>query len=189
MESIKIQALSEDLMDDYLNFFENVSFSKNNEWGSGCYCIHYHIIDDNDIIISRKETAIQLIKQKKLCGYLAYENDKVIGWCNSGEKTSFKRLNERKEIWNIEDKETKIKSIICYLILPEMRRKGIAKKLMEYACTDAGNNGYSCVEVYPSKNGKNCFEIYHGSCKMYEEYGFTIYKELEEEYIMRKYIK
>jgi ribosomal protein S18 acetylase RimI-like enzyme len=189
MENIKIQALSNDLVNDFLNHFENPVFSDNNEWGAGCYCIHYHILNDNDIIINRKETAIELIRQNKLCGYLAYKNDNVIGWCNAGEKTSFQRLSERPELWNNDDKNMKIKTKICYLIIPEMRRKGIATKLLESVCSDAKIEGYSCIEVYPSKNGKNCFEIYHGSYKMYEKYGFSLYKELEEEFIMRKYIK
>jgi len=186
LENIEVKILSEELINDYLNYFENKAFYNNNEWGSGCYCIHYHILNDNDININRKNTAIELIKNKTLCGYLAYKNGNVIGWCNAGEKSSFKRLNDRQELLDLNNINQKIISIVCYLIFPEMRGKGVPKILLENICLDAKNKGYSYIEVYPSKKGGNCFEIYHGTKKMYEKYGFSVYKELENEFIMRK---
>ena len=34
---------------------------------------------------------------------------------------------------------------------PEMKRKGIAKHLLEYVCQDAVESGFDYVEVYPWK--------------------------------------
>lgn len=42
-------------------------------------------------------------------------------------------------------------SIYCFLITPEMKGKGIAKHLLEYACQDAAENGFDYVEAYPWK--------------------------------------
>ncbi len=39
--NIKIRALSFELLDDYLGFFDNIAFSDHQEW-SGCYCVHFH---------------------------------------------------------------------------------------------------------------------------------------------------
>jgi GNAT superfamily N-acetyltransferase len=193
MENIEIRNFSKDLIDDYFNFFDNVAFTDHEDW-SWCYCTFYHT-DDSEwgkFAELKKENlrnyALHLINSNILHGYLAYNENKVVGWCNAGKKTNFKRLKLIKDFWDVNDDDEKIKSIVCFIIAPEMRRKGIATKLLDYIYFDTKEEGYTCIEAYP-RDGKNCFEIYHGPYKMYERNGFVEYKKLEDDIIMRKYIK
>ncbi len=39
--NIEIRALSFELLDDYMDFFDNIAFGDHQEW-SGCYCVHFH---------------------------------------------------------------------------------------------------------------------------------------------------
>jgi GNAT superfamily N-acetyltransferase len=93
----------------------------------------------------------------------------------------------RKELCENMDND-KIKSIVCFLIAPNMRGKGIATKILMKICEDSKKDGTKYIESYPLKKGKNCFEEYPGPVKLYENMGFKKYKELENEIIMRKEI-
>lgn len=44
-----------------------------------------------------------------------------------------------------------MKSIFCFVIAPEARRKGIATLLLERVCKDATKDGFDFVESYPYK--------------------------------------
>ena len=76
------------------------------------------------------------------------------------------------------DSEIKTKSVYCFTISPEMRRKGIAKQLLERVCHDAVNEGFTVVEAYPKKQATNVFEDNMGPLALYEQQGFAISKEI-----------
>jgi ribosomal protein S18 acetylase RimI-like enzyme len=82
--------------------------------------------------------------------------------------------------------DKKIKSIFCFTIAPEMQRKGIATRLLERVCQDAARDGFLFVEAYPNRIITAESEDFVGYAGMYEKMGFTVYKELENMYVMRK---
>lgn len=195
---IEIKKLSPELIGDYINFFENVAFSDNPEWG-GCYCVWYHW---NDILEKerkeydasggtcfKRELAIKYIKKGILQGYLAYHDGSVIGWCNANDKTAYDGLNKknRPELWCDTNCLEKVKSIVCFTVALNMRRKGITTKLLNKVCEDAALDGYTCVEGYPG-TGKMNARNYHGPYSIYEKSGFSLYKDLGGEAIVRKYL-
>jgi GNAT superfamily N-acetyltransferase len=191
MINIEIKALSNKLVDDYLNFFDNIAFSDHQEW-SWCYCASPHFDEDTIEKFYRmgkenlRDEAKTLINENIIQGYLAYEKNNVIGWCNCGNKTNYKCL--RNELWDINDKNLKIKSIVCFTIAPDMRGKGIATRLLDRICSDAVKEPFSCLEAYPIKGEGNSFDHYVGPYKLYKNKGFNIYKEFEKDMIVRKYI-
>ena len=42
--NIEIKSLSPELINDYINYFDNIAFTDNKEW-AGCYCLYYHLND------------------------------------------------------------------------------------------------------------------------------------------------
>ncbi len=83
----------------------------------------------------------------------------------------------------------KVKSIYCFTVAPEMKRKGIATLLLERVCSDALLDGFDVVEAYPNKEArdedtKNC-----GPYDIYIKSGFTVYHEAEQGFVMRKPLK
>ncbi len=197
--NIQIKKLTPELIKDYIDFFDNRAFTDNREW-SACYCVFYHWNDEYDKSIRapgvdihehNRNLAADLIKKGVLQGYLAYVDDVVMGWCNANGKTSYETLgpDKRPDLWYETDMDLKIKSVTCYTIAPEIRRKGIATKLLEHVCNDAAEEGYDIVEAYPGKIIGDMNKNYHGPYSLYEKAGFTIYKELEKESIVRRGLK
>jgi GNAT superfamily N-acetyltransferase len=80
----------------------------------------------------------------------------------------------------------KIKSIFCFVIAPEMRRKGISKMLLEHVCNDAILDGFDYIETYPNKEFVSEQFDFVGPKTIYEKNGFYIYHEWPDRLIMRK---
>ena len=81
----------------------------------------------------------------------------------------------------------KVKSIFCYTIAPEMKRKGVATQLMERVCKDAAQDGFDFVETYPNKEFSETNNS--GPFEMYRKSGFAVYYETEQGLVMRKQLK
>lgn len=195
--NIDIKRLSPGLAEDYIEFFDNRAFSDNPEW-SACYCVFFHWNDEYeksaqepgvDIHDYNRNLARKFIHQGTLKGYLAYVDGVVMGWCNANDKSAYETLSreQRPDLW--EDDSRKIKSVTCFTIAPEMRRKGLSTAMLKRVCEDAAEDGYKIVEAYPRKRFPEMNKNYHGPYPLYEKAGFEIYKELEKESIVRKYIK
>ena len=99
MKHIVIRELTADLNADYLDFFDNRAFTDDNPNGP-CYCTSPNQNED-DIkqMVSEfkefgvKETvrkyAVELLNKNKIQGYLAYDEDLSIGWCNAAAMESY----------------------------------------------------------------------------------------------------
>ena len=128
-------------------------------------------------------------------GYLAYYNGQAVGWCNANTKSdcmyciSWLRFMQSLNVVE-PDSNSKVKSIFCFVIKPEMQRKGIATQLLERVCNDAISDGFDVVEVYPKKEFVSVARDFMGPAAMYSKYDFHVYAELEDnEIIMRKHLK
>ena len=87
------------------------------------------------------------------------------------------------------DMNIKVKSIFCFLIAPEMKRKGITKKFLECVYRDAVQEGFDFIEAYPNKEYINEAVDFMGPVELYRKNGFTVSSETEQKFIMRKVIK
>ena len=194
--NLEIKRLSPDLINDYINFLETDAFSDNHEW-AGCYCVFYHWNDELEAeskaceacgeVGFRRRLAIDLIQKGLLQGYLAYLDGKVVGWCNANDKTGYESLNQAKfpELWEDYDPSRKVKMVVCYTIAPQMRRMGIATKMLLQVCEDAKAEGYTYVEAFPG-TGEVTSRSYHGPYALYEKCGFIKYKDLDGMALVRK---
>lgn len=198
--NIEIKRLTPELVGEYIDFFEKVAFTDNQEW-AGCYCVWYHLSEELEEERKKyaeaegtsfnRELAIRMIKERTLRGYLAYVDGSVAGWCNANDKAAYSSLSKAKapELWSEEHETMKTIMVVCYTIAPNMRRQGIASKLLEQVCSDAKTDGYDCVEAFPGKSAENVHRNYHGPYLLYEKQGFTPLKELEYMTLVRKYLQ
>ncbi len=192
---IDIRPLEPALLEDYLYFFDNVAFIDHQEW-AWCYCTYYHLGKQEEERIEAESAgkltgdvlrsiAISLVSERKLQGYLAYIDGRVIGWCNVADKKNYKKLCENRDIW-ADNEDLPVKSVTCFIVAPEARRKGVAAALLARAAKDAAEEGYKVLEAYPAAGELDCFLHYHGHPAMYIKSGFSRYKELEGYSIYRK---
>ncbi len=188
---IKIVKLTPDFAEEYARFFDTTPH--NDTFGRKCYCVSWrsddsYYGDDHwyPTAEERRAKAIQFIKEGKLQGYLAFNGEKIVGWCNTNAdcRLGVKHLHSRGWKTKETNADVKIKPIFCYVIAPEMRKKGIATKLTEQVCRDAANEGYDFVEAYTDANFKD--DGYRGPLAMYEKCGFIKHSEHEGKIVMRK---
>jgi GNAT superfamily N-acetyltransferase len=198
--NIEIRKLTPDLADDYVTFFDTTPH--NEKYKMKCYCVYWCNEDSEDKYFyskkARRDYAIQCIKGNNIQGYLAYCDDKVVGWCNANTKSDclkcrgWRGMNgPRKGFLPTEEStpEIKVKSVFCFTIAPKMRRQGIASRLLARVCQDAAEDGFDFVEAYPDKEVTAKSEDFVGYADMYEKIGFTVYHETKQKLVMRKPLK
>jgi ribosomal protein S18 acetylase RimI-like enzyme len=186
--NISIKPLSPDLLNDYLFFFDNIVFTENPDW-SRCYCYSFHFIGTNDQWNKEdnRSSVIEFIKENKMAGYLAFHENKPVGWCNVNNRLNYQRLLKYYDL--IDDPNDKVCSIVCFVISPDLRRKGIAQKILEQIIIDYSSLDYDYLEAYPGKGNLSCEKHYKGPLGLYEKHNFKITKEYPEYYVVRKYLR
>ena len=181
-----VKALEPELLDDFLNFFDNIGFVDNPDW-AGCYCQFYHIEGSRKKWAKRtkeqnRNSSKALITSGKMKGFLAYLDGNPIGWCNANSKENYSYVLFEDEF----NKEKKVAAIVCFLIAPSFRNKGIARLLLKKVCEYYKSKKYDYIEVYPVKDGKSDAHNYHGPYSLFLSEGFSVFKELRGIYVMRK---
>lgn len=183
-----VKALSPELLNDYLSFFDHMIFSEFPEW-SNCYCYELFFTGTTEDWTREKNRkgVRQLIERGIMTGYLAYYNNKPVGWCNANSRHQFTSLERFTKI--CVDHSENICSIGCFVIHPDHRRKGIATLLLKSAIDDFSKQGFDYMEAYPGKGELSSEKHYKGPLSMYEKAGFSVYKTYEKLYVVRKKLR
>jgi hypothetical protein len=75
MSELVVKELTPSLRDDFLLFFDNVSFADYPDW-SDCYCSAYHFA--NKWKAESRRGASSLIEDDRIHGFLAYDDGKPV---------------------------------------------------------------------------------------------------------------
>lgn len=209
MSEITIKALTPELIEDYFDFFDNRAFSDGSPYYP-CYCNAFNLSLEQlksevfdkapeygegkeGLRLALRASAWQMVQSGIIQGYLAYDNETAVGWCNANDRLSYYRVGE----FDIDDapedsapsdcpNKGYIKSVVCFEISPEYRGQGIAGKLLDRVCKDAASDGYSFVEAYPKDKAKDNTLSFTGPYKLFERAGFSEYARSGTTIIMRK---
>ncbi|MEN6357620.1 MAG: GNAT family N-acetyltransferase [Armatimonadota bacterium] len=187
-----IKPLTLDLTPDYLDFFDNRAFSDNNPCGP-CYCTgpsmdastERQMVSEfgSDVKGTVRRYAVRLLAEEKIRGYLAFNNDKSIAWCNAGDMDDYISW-----IPDFARKNAcgKTMSVVCFAIAPEYRGMGVATALLERVISDARADGYTAVEGYATVQKDRIYYDYNGPIRLYEKAGFVEVARLDDKVVMRK---
>ena len=193
MKTIVIRPLTSELNADYLDFFDHRAFTDDNPNGP-CYCTSPNQDKEQiEKMISEfksfgvKETlrkyASEMLDRNMIHGYLAYDGDLSVGWCNAADIESYAGF-----VPDFARKNTcgKTISIVCFEIAPEYRGKGIALAFIDRVCSDAKTKGYAAVEGYAKlSDERNDFD-YQGPVRLYQKAGFVEAARENGQVVMRK---
>ncbi len=196
--NIEIRQLTPELVDDYIHFFDTTPHADQKE-DHKCYCVWW-CNDDSEgkdftsSLEKRRDYAIQYVRGNNIQGYLAYNDECVVGWCNTNTKSDcLKCYCWRRFMGSIPVDEgsqgIRVKSIFCFAIAPEMKRKGISSLFLERVCQDAKQDGFDFVEAYPNKAFIDDAEDFMGPVGLFEKSGFTVFYETNNKFVMRKPLK
>ena len=193
MKTIVIRPLTAELNADYLDFFDHRAFTDDNPNGP-CYCTSPNQEEEQiGKMVSEfassgvKETlrryAVEMLDRNRIHGYLAYDGDQSVGWCNAADIESYAGFVPA---FAREITCGKTISIVCFEIAPEYRGMGIASAFIDRVCADAKATGYAAVEGYPKLSDiRNDFD-YQGPLSLYQKAGFMEVARENGQAVMRK---
>ena len=130
-----------------------------------------------------RKYAAEMLARNLIHGYLAYDGEQSIGWCNAADiedYVGFVPAFAR----NITCGKTM--SIVCFEIAPEYRGMGIATAFINRICMDGKSKGYAAVEGYATlTEQRNDFD-FQGPYHLYQKAGFIEVARENGQAVMRK---
>ncbi len=175
--SFEIKSLSPKNQDDFFSLFEADNFGHSRAWGN-CYCRYYQTSCSFEEWMNRsarfnREDAIKAIQAGDMWGFLAYEDNKCVGWLNASSIINYPRI-----LADLPKKyhDSKIALTICFVIEESNRQKKVASRLLDHAIEYFFSQGYLAMISFP-REMKLAEQNYRGFRKMYLDRGYT---EVEE---------
>ena len=176
---IQVRALSPDRLLDFLRFFDGSAFSDNPKWSS-CYCQCFY--EDHSVVKWSERTgaenrafACARVPKGLMQGYLAYSDGSPVGWCNAAPRHLLRALDDEPT-----PNAEAVGAIVCFLVEPSHRGRGVAKQLLEAACDGLRDQGLSIAEANPRATATSASENHFGPLGLYLSAGFSVHREDED---------
>jgi len=132
----------------------------------------------HDGVLARRQEALrdQLVRPTPP-GVIAYIDDQIVGWCGLGPRHEMERLVRSRTIPAVENAvdERPVWSLVCFLVRPGYRRRGVARALLRGAIECARSHGAPALEAYPVDPAGERIDTtsaYVGVLAMFEREGF-----------------
>jgi GNAT superfamily N-acetyltransferase len=137
----------------------------------GCVCMAYRN--------SSLDMPDRIAYMRALCasepgpGVLAYADGKAAGWCSVAPKSTYRALVNSRTIPHVQDEGAW--SVVCFVVRPGFRRRGLMHELLEGAVGHAHAMGATALEGYPVDPGSERVDqtsAYVGTVALFEAHGF-----------------
>lgn len=134
-----------------------------------------------------RKAAERLVADNSLQGYLIYDGEKAVGWCNANDKSNYTAYGFNESIRGSRNVGPGyVKAVLCFEIAPGYRGKGMASALLKRVCEDAKKEGFQFVEGYPRLLEEYDPYDYTGPIHLFEKAGFEETARQEGVAVMRK---
>jgi GNAT superfamily N-acetyltransferase len=189
---LRVVELAPDLAGDYVALFD-AAFRDNPGW-DGCYCAFYDAPTDDPFDPEadgprHREERVARIRSGAARGLLAYLGGRPVGWCNVGPRSRIPNL--RRYAAAVEDGADDPAVIMCFVIDPDHRGRGVATALIRAAIEVARGWGSPWLEAYPAKSDVDTEGLawtaasYKGTEHMYGAAGFRLVRDMQTWSVMR----
>jgi ribosomal protein S18 acetylase RimI-like enzyme len=189
LDDVEIVPLRPDMKDAYIAYFDGDAFADNPAWAS-CYCLSFHLPNlspggwEARTAAENRADRAAMIERGEASGVLAMSGGRIVGWCNASPRTSLPVLDSVPE-FAVDDPE-RTGAIVCFVIAPQYRGQGIARKLLDGACDLLRSRGLASVEAYPPKEAPTAAASYHGRLSMYLDAGFEQVRDGDQYVVVRR---
>ena len=123
-------------------------------------------------------------------GFLAYEDDEVVGWMNAQPRHKLPHCFERMRIAADRPALPRLRGGGDRLLRrrPARRRSGVARTLLADGLAMLAARGTGLVDAFPFKSGASeaSADHYHGPLSMFRAAGFSILREEQNMTVVRK---
>jgi ribosomal protein S18 acetylase RimI-like enzyme len=196
ISGIVITPLRPEQSGDFLRFFDHergVAFADNPQWAK-CYCHYYQVpksIRWASLSAPQNRTAMQArIEVGEMEGFLAYDGGEVVGWVNAQPRHKLPHCFARLGIspTPLACAPFEAAAIVCFVIVPTQRRRGIARALLRGAIESLAARGFKLVDAFPFKSGdsERAADHYHGPLPIFLDAGFSVLSEHKDLTVVRK---
>jgi ribosomal protein S18 acetylase RimI-like enzyme len=194
--AIVITPLRPEQAGDFLHFFDHergAAFADNPQWAK-CYCHYYQVsksIRWASLAAAQNRTAMQArIGIGEMEGFLAYDGGAVVGWVNAQPRHKLPHCFARLGIppTPLACAPFEAAAIVCFVIAPTERRRGIARALLRGALESFAARGFKIVDAFPFKSGGSelATDHYHGPLPIFLDAGFSVLSEHKDLTVVRK---
>jgi GNAT superfamily N-acetyltransferase len=144
-----------------------------------CYCMFYrrsgeHVRPPGMTGAESNKRALKALVDRGLVpGLIGYENERPVAWISLGPREDYARLKRSQVMKPVDAKP--VWSIICFVVDPEARRRGVAEAMLKGALAWARAQGVTLLEAYPcDKQGQPRDDsMWFGAKSMFDRAGFV----------------
>jgi ribosomal protein S18 acetylase RimI-like enzyme len=114
----------------------------------------------------------------------------VVGWMHAAPRHKLPHCFERMKIAplpvDVAPHEAAV--IVCFVIAPAWRRRGVASALLDFALADFAARGITVVDAFPFKSGAStdATDHYHGPASLFASRGFVPVADHPDLTVVRK---
>jgi ribosomal protein S18 acetylase RimI-like enzyme len=180
----------------FMDFFDHergAAFSDNPAWAK-CYCRYYHVPKalswPSFSAQSNHDAMAARIDVGEMEGFIAYEGASAVGWLNAQARHKLPHCFARFGIAPppLPCEPFEAAAIICFVIAPSRRRRGIARLLLGAALESFAARGFKLVDAFPFKSGDSqlAADHYHGPLPLLLGAGFNVIGRHKNLTVVRK---
>jgi GNAT superfamily N-acetyltransferase len=148
--------------------------SESNKMGQ-CFCTAWWVPtwDEWDNRTSEQNRSLRenLFRDGIYDGYLMYDDDRPIGWCQCGPRD---RMPKIRQTYNLTP-DPEVWAISCFFLLPEYREIGLAQYFLDEIIKNIKSEGVWHLQGFPCR-GKNLTadDIWTGPENIFQKAGFNL---------------
>jgi GNAT superfamily N-acetyltransferase len=163
---MEIHPVTPDRWDDLVDLFTRRGPRGGGGAGENCWCMWWRQRGRSRETNRRGMRTV--VKEGREPGLLAYEDGVPVGWVSVSPRADLGHLQRSKHYGPREEGNDGTWSIVCFIVHPTARHRGMAKALLQAAVEHAVSRGASAIEAYPHARRAD----YMGSAEMFEAAGF-----------------
>jgi GNAT superfamily N-acetyltransferase len=192
---VRVERLAPSRRDGFVRFFDHErgpAFADNPDWAR-CYCHYYEVptaLRWNAIGADQNRVAMAArIDAGEMEGFLAYAGGEVVGWLNAQPRHklphAWARLGVEPTPLDVPAADAAL--VVCFVVAPAWRGRGVAKALLDGALASFGERGIRVVDAFPFRSESTApTDHYHGPAALYRDAGFEPIGETRDVIVMRK---
>jgi GNAT superfamily N-acetyltransferase len=199
VSDITVKALTPALAGDFLRFFDHErgsAFADNPEWAK-CYCHFYEVpvaLEWPSLSAAQNRTAMQArIEVGEMEGFLAFAGGEPVGWLNAQPRHKLSHCFDRMRVppTPLPCAAYEAAVIVCFIIAPAWRRRGVSRALLASALSSLAARGFRLVDAFPFKSGdsERAADHYHGALSTFIAAGFAPLAETDAVTVVRKFLR
>jgi GNAT superfamily N-acetyltransferase len=184
---ITVHPVTQDRIDDWLQFFDHDGFAGNPDWAS-CYCLEPHMParpeQPERAWRETRATVAERLGAGTTFGYLAYVDGRPAGWVNASLRSDYGLY---RDIDPAGPEPPSVIGVSCFVIAPPFRRHGIASALLDRVIADAAARGAAWIEGYPlNRPEESDAGHFRGPRSMYDARRFEPIQVRERDTVVRR---